>query len=227
MSNYSHAYLLPTYFQGVQETSAAVSGALYLSTTIPMLACSLTTGFLVTKFGYYVPFMWLGSAIYVAGSALLYQLRADSVLSQWVGYQVVAGMGVGTSAQVGFIAVQVVSSEVDMPTACAMLILFRLLGASIGISVAENLFAGAMKRNLEGIVPGLESESILRTGIADLVRIGQTLTPPLHARFKDALSGAVVLALILPVVATSLAAVTSWAMEWRQIPDSEDGELIA
>jgi hypothetical protein len=45
--------------------------------------------------GYYAPFMIAGGIFALIGSSLLYTLQVDSSAGQWIGYQVVAGFGVG------------------------------------------------------------------------------------------------------------------------------------
>src|SRR5208282_1876920 len=72
--------------------------------TLPMIlgaaACSVVAGVLVTKVGYYVPFMIAGSIFSTIGSGLLSTWGADSKLAQEIGYQILAGFGAGLGLQV-------------------------------------------------------------------------------------------------------------------------------
>ena len=54
----------------------------------------------MTAYGYYVPFMWIGSVVYLAGSMMYYLLQVDSGAGMWVGCQLVAGVGFGVGVQV-------------------------------------------------------------------------------------------------------------------------------
>ncbi|KAF7889458.1 uncharacterized protein EAF01_010951 [Botrytis porri] len=100
----THTWLLPTYLKGVKYFSASISGLPGLSLSIPMTVFNLVAGFLTTRCGHYVPFMWAGALIYVAGSALLYLLTTDSGMGVYIGYSVTAGIGCGMAFQVTFIA---------------------------------------------------------------------------------------------------------------------------
>ncbi|KAL5435109.1 hypothetical protein PMIN07_012260 [Paraphaeosphaeria minitans] len=58
--------------------------------------------------------MWAGSAILTVGSGLIHTLKVDSNPGVWIGYQIVAGLGVGLALQTPFIAVQRAVRPADM-----------------------------------------------------------------------------------------------------------------
>ncbi|KAJ5592059.1 hypothetical protein N7537_008963 [Penicillium hordei] len=221
----THQWLLPTYLQGIHYTSAALSGVICLAFSVPMTIFGLSTGFFTTRFGYYVPFMWVGSVLYVVGSVLLFRLDADSSPGHYVGYQILAGAGCGMAIQVTFIAVQVVVSPHDMAHACNMEVLFRQLGSSIAISLAENIFLSSVNSPLAKIVPG-ESSSILTTGIRAFVQIAKNLPAHKQMEVKTLLDYGISQAFILPLVATSAAAIASWAMDWRKIEEDREAPVL-
>jgi len=65
---------------------------------------TICAGFHMTAYGYYVPFMWIGSVVYLAGSVVYYLLQVDSNPGKWVGCQILTGIGFGISVQVTFIS---------------------------------------------------------------------------------------------------------------------------
>lgn len=217
----THTWLLPTYFQGVKYFSASVSGVLGLSLSIPMTIFSLVTGFSTTRCGHYVPFMWAGALIYVAGSALLYLLTTDSGMGVYIGYSVIAGIGCGMAIQVTFIAVQVVVSPSEMAHACSMEVLFRQLGSAIAISVAENIFLSSTQGRLQQLLPQ-SKDSILKSGIREFAMLSQTLPPAEQQEAKSLISYGVKQAFILPLTASCVAAVASWGMERIKIEDENE-----
>lgn len=93
-------FYIPFYFQAIRDTSATTSGV----DTIPMVAGimvpSLTSGVLISKVGYYTPFMIVGEILLAVGAGLLGTLRLGTTVPQWVIYQVVAGLGAGLNIQV-------------------------------------------------------------------------------------------------------------------------------
>ncbi|TGO33309.1 hypothetical protein BHYA_0253g00060 [Botrytis hyacinthi] len=217
----THTWLLPTYFQGVKYFSASVSGFLGLSLSIPMIIFSLVTGFSTTCCGHYVPFMWAGTLIYVAGSVFLYLLTTDSGMGVYIGYPVIAGIGCGMAIQVTFIAVQVVVSPSEMAHACSMEVLFRQLGSAIAISVAENIFLSSTQGRLQQLLPQ-SNDSILKSGIREFAMLSQILPPAEQQEAKSLVSYGVKQAFILPLTASCVAAVASWGMEQIKIEDENE-----
>jgi hypothetical protein len=88
----------------------------------------------ITALGPYVPFTWVGSAIFVVGSGMIYTLKVNSSAGMWIGYQILAGAGAGACVQIPFIAVQVVLNKKDMPSGNAVAIFFNSLGGAFSIS---------------------------------------------------------------------------------------------
>ncbi len=60
--------------------------------------------------------MWFGAAVFTIGCGLIHVLRVNSSTGTWIGYQILAGAGAGSSIQIPFLAVQTVLSEKDIPT---------------------------------------------------------------------------------------------------------------
>ena len=92
---------------------------------------SVLSGALISVYGVYVPFLLAGGAITTIGAGLLYTLDVGSPASHWIGYQALAGIGIGLSIQVPIIANQsfVKVSEISSITAvtlCEYLTLFKL-----------------------------------------------------------------------------------------------------
>lgn len=72
------------------------------------VACSLASfcaGWILSKMGYYVPFMWIGAPRLAIGAGLFQLLRVNSPISKWLGYQLVSGIGHGICGQIHFLSV--------------------------------------------------------------------------------------------------------------------------
>ena len=68
----------------------------------------------VGRLGFFQPFLVAGSVVATIGSGLTYTLDIGSSTSKFVGYQVVAGIGIGTAIQVPVIAAQSMSAKADI-----------------------------------------------------------------------------------------------------------------
>jgi len=142
----SHIFYLPFYFQAIKGTTAEESGIRTIAYLVSITVSSILIGGLITLVGWYAPFMWFGSAIFAIGAGMLYTLTVHSPPGQWIGYQILAGIGAGAGVQIPFVAVQVVTNEKDMPTANACVMFFNSLGGALSISIAQNIFVNTLKK---------------------------------------------------------------------------------
>lgn len=224
MAVITHSYFLPIYFQAVKGTSAAISGAYGLPFTIVSAVGTICAGFHMTAYGYFVPFMWIGSIVYLAGSVIYYLLQVDSNAGKWVGCQILAGIGFGISIQVTFISVQVVTPSEDMPTACSWEVFFKSLGGAVGISVAQTIFSDVLLSRLQQI-PGLDATAVVNAGAADVSATKGVVPAALVGKVQLAYNDAVTRAFIVPIVVTALAVILSWGMERRRIEKEDDDSV--
>ncbi|KAI6780468.1 uncharacterized protein J7T54_002866 [Emericellopsis cladophorae] len=229
MAHNTHMYYLAFYFQAALGTNAVTSGVRCLAYGIPCSIAIIITGACISSRGHYVPFMWLGTSVFIAGSVLLRELDVDSSMGEWIGFQILSGAGIGLAEQVPFIAVQVVLPDSDMPTACALVVFFRLLGGAVGLSIASNLFSSELFQRLAGAVDGVKVEAIQDAGASDLAKSVPAAMLPL---VRKAFSYAVTEAFILPIAVAGASLILSFGMQRRWIPDdriqpSQESEMEA
>ncbi|KAK2057819.1 major facilitator superfamily transporter [Colletotrichum caudatum] len=216
MAHNTHMYYLAFYFQAVLGTNAVTSGVRCLAYGIPCSIAIIVTGASISSRGHYVPFMWLGSAVFVAGCALLQRLDGGSPVGEWLGFQVLSGAGIGLAEQVPFIAVQVVLPDDDMPTACALVVFHRLLGGAVGLSIASNLFSQELSRRLAGAPAGVDAGAVRYAGASDLASAVPAADLPL---VRGAFGHAVSKAFVLPIAVAGISLFLSFGMQRRWIPD--------
>lgn len=84
--------------------------------------CTVISGGLISAFGVYVPWLYAGSIITTVGMGFVYTLDIGSPSSKWIGYQALAGIGIGLGFQVPIIANQafVDMSEISSITAVTL-----------------------------------------------------------------------------------------------------------
>ncbi len=82
----------------------------------------MIAGGAITVTGIYVPFLIGGAILTTIANGLLYTLDIGSPSSHWIGYQALAGIGIGLSIQVPIIANQsfVSMSEISSITAITL-----------------------------------------------------------------------------------------------------------
>lgn len=138
----------------------------------------------------------------------------DSTAGQWIGYQILTGAGSGTCVQIPFIAVQVVLAKKDMPTGNAVAIFFNSLGGAISISIAQNIFANTLVKEVPKYAPGMDPQVLLAAGATN---IRSVVPPELLDGVLFAYNQAVTTSYILAIACGGLAALSSVMFEWKSV----------
>ncbi|HEV2372173.1 MAG TPA: MDR family MFS transporter [Streptosporangiaceae bacterium] len=150
----SIAYL-PQYMQIVKGVSPTVSGLRLLPLMAGLLATSITSGRLVSRWGRYRVFPIVGTAVMTLGLYLLSHLGVTT--NDWLSslYMLVLGAGIGASLQVLVVAVQNAVSYTDLGAATGGATFFRSIGGSFGTAVFGAVFANVLAGNLVASLHGL------------------------------------------------------------------------
>ena len=158
--------------------------------------------------------MWVGSAVFTVGSGMLYTLKVNSNAGEWIGYQILTGFGAGACVQIPFIAVQVATSEKDMPTANALIMFFNSLGGAISISIAQNIFINSLAKEIPKYAPQVNPKTVIDAGATYLRMVVpvEYLTAVLEAYTK-----AITTALVLSIATAAIATLAGFGIEWKSI----------
>ncbi|CAK7226502.1 hypothetical protein SCUCBS95973_006221 [Sporothrix curviconia] len=207
-------YYLPIWFQAVKGASAVSSGLMNLPMLISLVVMSVVAGGVVTAVGYYTPFMIAGSVLAPIGYGLITTFAPGEPHSKWIGFQVIAGAGVGMGMQQPLMAVQTVLDIKDVPTGTSVIVFLQTLGGALFVSICQNIFTNKLTENVHRLVPGLDPETVLAAGATGYQKVvsaadlsGVTLA------YSEALTQTF-------VVSTALAAMTiigSAAIEWKSV----------
>ncbi|PKY00108.1 MFS general substrate transporter [Aspergillus campestris IBT 28561] len=211
------SYFWPIYFQSVKNTSARDSGINLLPLIVSNSLGTLCAGSIASKFGHYVPFMWVGPVVLATGGGLYQLVRANSPRGHWIGFQILSGIGYGSCSQMPILAVQVVLNKPDIPTGLVMIMFFQMLGGALAPSVGQNLFTDGLLRNLR-TVQGVDGAAVVAAGAGGFRDV---VSPKLINAVVNAFNSALRNVFWVALATPALAWITSWAMEWRQLPDSK------
>ena len=161
-------FYLAIYFQSVQGSSATHAGIQLLPLLISTVLSSIVTGGLITAIGYYAPVMLFCMVMFCIGAGLITTFSLTTPLSQWFGYQVLTGLGIGVGFQGGVVTVQTVLPLVDVPVATACVSFFQTLGGALFISVAQTLFQNGLYSGIQKNAPQLDAEVFLHSGATQI-----------------------------------------------------------
>ena len=221
MTQYTHLYYLPFYFQAVKGTSAEASGIRTISYLLSMTVASIAAGGLTTAFGIYVPLVWSGSVLLTVGSGFIYTLKVGTSTGTWIGYQILTGFGVGTCVQIPFVAIQVVLNEKDIPVGNVLPIFFNSLGGAIAISVAQNIFSNTLLKEIPTQAPDINAEAVVQAGATHIRGIVTTAQLP---GILEAYDIALTTTYILAIACGGFAFLSGMLFEWKTVKKQDVAE---
>eukprot|EP00842_Homolaphlyctis_polyrhiza_P002175 jgi/Hompol1/2959/HPOL_006250-RA len=133
-------FYLPSYFQMIKGDTATKAGLETIPLVGGVVVFSISSGQLVARFGYYVPPIYFGSIMLTVGSAMMSTLNQHSTTAQQIGYQIIAGIGIGSMIQMRVIGIQSSVSPHNIAVATATSSFCQSLGGSIGVAVVGAVF---------------------------------------------------------------------------------------
>ncbi|ROV90262.1 hypothetical protein VPNG_09907 [Cytospora leucostoma] len=205
-------YYLPLWFQAIKGYSAVDAGIRSLSMVLPMVLASITTGVLISKIGYYTPFMICGVVLLSIGAGLLTTLQVDTGEAKWIGYQVLYGFGMGMTFQAPNLAAQTVLQTHDVPIGTALMLSSQLLSGAIFVSVGQNVLDGELLRKLASL-PGFDASTILNSGATTITALPEPLKSTVLVAYNAALRKVFQVGLIM----TCLTIFGAATLEWRSV----------
>lgn len=169
-------YYLPVWFQAIKGATAVKSGIMNIPLVLALVLGSILAGVMVSKIGYFTPFMILGSIVMSIGAGLLSTFETTTNHPKWIGYQVVLGLGIGLGMQQSSVAAQTILERKDVPTGAALMMLAQSLGGAIFLAVAQTVFDNNLVSHVQKSIQGQHGENVAQkvlqagaTGIRNLV----------------------------------------------------------
>jgi MFS transporter, DHA2 family, glioxin efflux transporter len=161
-------YFIPLYFQSIDGVSAAESGIRTLPLVLASGIFSTISGVGLGAVGYPMPFMLFGGVLTTVGSGLLYTLDLHTGSSKWIGYQALAGIGIGTGIQVPMIANQASVEMADLSSISAITLFFQSIAGSFFVQAAQAAFGNKLVHRLHTTAPDVNPSLVVATGATDL-----------------------------------------------------------
>lgn len=206
-------YYLPIWFQAVHGVSPMQSGINNIPLIMSQVVGTVGSGIATVAIGYYMPFIYGSVVLMSIGAGMLTTFATNSPSSQWIGYQVIFGLGVGLGFQQPIMAAQAVLPLADIPAGCTAVLFFQLLGGTLMVSIGQNLFTNKLFTGLSEI-PGVDASQVIKQGVTSLRTLitGDAITQALVV-YNDAVTKTFQAAMIL----ACLSALGALGMEWRSM----------
>lgn len=220
-------YFLPVWFQAIDGNSAVESGIHLLPMVLPIVLASIITGQLVSRIGYYTPFLILGVCLSAIGGGLLTTLEVHTSVGKWIGYQIVYGFGLGCSSQAPNMAAQTVLPRENVAIGASLMFFGQQLFGAVFISAGQNVLDNRLASRLAGI-PGINSQVIQSTGATDFFN---HIPIQYHTASLNAYNNSLRLCFQVALIMACLSILGALSMEWRSVkknlpPKKPDGERV-
>ena len=193
------AYYIPIFYQAARHKSATASGVALLPFLMGTVISVIGAGQVVGLFGYYWPFC-VASPIFLAiGSGLLYTLSPSTSAATLIGFQILCGLGVGLGFQNSLLAIQVEFNDAPalLSQASSMATFGQFLGGTIGLGIAEPVFASELTKNLLKYAPNAPTKIVKESPVAIWTDISADLIPGVVLAYCESLK--VVFVLGVPI----------------------------
>ncbi|CAJ2503459.1 Uu.00g108530.m01.CDS01 [Anthostomella pinea] len=179
---------LPVWFQIMHGDSALSSGVMLTPLIAGYVVCSVVAGGVTSAIGYYSTGMIMGTALAIAGSALLTTINLRSSTAR----------------------ITVLPSS-DVPLGVTLITLLQNLSASVFVAVAQSVFQSELRSRLQPILPNLDVSSILTSGAGDFI---STLPLNSQAEALEAYSTSLVLKFYISLALSVASVVGALSIRW-------------
>ncbi|THV52917.1 hypothetical protein BGAL_0064g00070 [Botrytis galanthina] len=204
-------YYLPIYFRAVRGTSATESGIRTIPLILGLTLVQIVTGITIGATKLFNPFLILGGILTTISTGLMMTLEADSSRSVWIGYQALAGIGLGLCFNVYIIIVQNIVKPEEVATATAILLFFQSLGGALVVSAAQAIFQNELLTTLSTQSPDITPSAIFNIGASDIQKsFSKAQLPGIDASYMRGLHMAFALAISMAGAATLVAVFQNW-----------------
>ncbi|KAI8610680.1 major facilitator superfamily domain-containing protein [Chytriomyces sp. MP71] len=132
----SGVYYVSLFFQAVFDVTATQAGLAIIPMVIGLVIMSISSGLLVSKYGTYRHFLFIGPVIMGLGIVLMSTLNGDSNSAMKILYLGVFGLGVGSMIQVRILG----TCSASRATTTAVAQTCNTLGGAVGVSITGTIF---------------------------------------------------------------------------------------
>ncbi|AAW45549.1 hypothetical protein CNBH1220 [Cryptococcus deneoformans B-3501A] len=151
-------YQLPLFYQAGRGHSPEKSGVDIIAFMLATCVAILISGGLTTKFGRYYPFLLIGPPFAAVGFGLLYTIDVNTPNAKIIGYQILAGFGIGLSFQNVLVAVQAEYHDRPslLPQATGVVSFFQLTGAALGVGIINTVQSVYLNTEIKRLAPEVD-----------------------------------------------------------------------
>ncbi|MGH9063473.1 MAG: MDR family MFS transporter [Acidimicrobiales bacterium] len=207
---------LPEYLQVVHGVSATVSGLLLVPMMGGVLASSIGSGQLVSRFGRYKVFPVVGAGLAAIGMWLLSLMTIHSTSLVMSSYMIVLGLGLGMVMPTMITVVHNTVSYRDLGVGTAAMSFFRSMGGAFGVAIFGAIFTNRLVAGLSHNLPAGAASHIHSSALTSGPKAINALPPPIRHAVLLSFNGAIHDLFLFAVPALVIAFVVVWFL--KEVP---------
>lgn len=210
-----HTYYLPYYFQAILGRTAIISAVYLIPYVLTNFTSSTLASIFVSRVGYFNPPAILGPIIGSIGCGFLSTLSPTTSTGQWVGFEILAAVGLGMAVQQSFVAPQVVLPREQASVGTALMLFMQSLSGSVFVSVGNTLLRNGLETGLQQLNnPAINIDQVTSAGATDVDRsVPASALPSVVVVYAKALNRVFIMAIPL----TCIAIFAGLAMQWKSV----------
>src|SRR5262249_17539673 len=217
MALFGSVTYIPLYLQVVKGESPTASGLQLLPLMLGVLAASIGSGQVITRFGRYRAFPIAGTGLMVVGLVMLSRLGVGTSLLLADLYMLVVGLGLGFVMQVLVLAVQNAVEYANLGVATSTATLFRSMGGTIGVPIFGAIFANQLASELGGrLTPSVAARLPTRLGPSPI----DALPPGVHGPYVAAYAAAIRPMFLIAAAIAAVGFVLTWMLQEQPLRDT-------
>lgn len=179
----SHSFIQ----QIIEHETATAAGLTMIPLEAGIFIASNVAGILVSKFGKYRPYIFLGTGIAVVGICLCLVLANTSSKAIHVVVLFVCGLGIGQLFPCLIVAIQASVTRQDLATVSALHNFFRMTGSGFGVAINGALFQNHLSTNLLKSGVPTEYAEIAKLSAQSIVNIPEPFRTTVEGIYLDSM----------------------------------------
>ncbi|KAI5814922.1 MFS transporter [Pyronema omphalodes] len=210
-------YYLPIWLQVVRGDTPSQSGVMVLPTVISQISFSLLSSMLLQKVKYYNVWILLGLPITAVGNALMGTFTITSTPAQWIGYQIISGVGRGLVMQMPILAVQNALNSEEEAIGTGLIVFSQYFGGTVLVSLGQTAFVNLLSKFVYQYAPDVNPQMLIKAGLKVRGLIPAAQLENVLLAYNKAITGTFYVA----VGTSALAIIPALAIEWKRVPQKK------
>ncbi|KAJ7652695.1 transporter [Mycena polygramma] len=214
------SFYIPLFYQAVRGHSATKSGVDLLPFMLAVTLAVIIAGQVVARTGYYWPFLVVGPIFLAVGSGLFYIISPNTTLATIIGFQILAGVGTGLGMQNSLLAIQVEFNDAPriLGQATSMASFSQFLGGTLGLGIAESVFAPELSKFLLKYAPEAPAVVVKESPAAIWTALPKDMIAGVSLAYTEALK----IVFVLGVPVAGLALISAFFIANIRIPKTDE-----